>query len=237
MEATIVFCNRCRGMSLGWNRRYLVHWLTCKQTRLTSSVSRGFAIIASALILGISGSGKAVVAAPQPAPAIQEADCAIQDTCIPPAVVPMDPEVVSMTDFLGRHQVPEVNRLRLAQSVVASAARYDLDSKLLASIMIVESRGNPFAISEESAVGVMQIHLPTWGQTAEREDINLLKIEDNIDLGARILKNYIHRFGLWEGVKRYNGFIPGEAAWEESAQRYLVKVQGIYESRDDAAAD
>ena len=30
----------------------------------------------------------------------------------------------------------------------------------------------------------MQIHLPTWGLTADREDINLFKIEDNIDFGA-----------------------------------------------------
>jgi soluble lytic murein transglycosylase-like protein len=100
--------------------------------------------------------------------------------------------------------------------------------------MIVESRGNPFAISGQAAVGVMQIHLPTWGDTADREDINLFRIEDNVDFGARILKSYVRRFGVWEGVKRYNGLIPGDPIWEESAQRYLTKVQEIYEFKQPA---
>jgi soluble lytic murein transglycosylase-like protein len=95
--------------------------------------------------------------------------------------------------------------------------------------MIVESRGNPFAISGQDAVGIMQIHLPTWGNTADRENINLLKIEDNIDFGARILKDYIRRFGDSEGIRRYNGFIPGEPTWEKSSQEYLDKVQQVYD--------
>jgi hypothetical protein len=223
-------------MSSGWNRRYLAHWLSCKQTFLAPSVTRGLAVIVSALILGIPGSGKSVPSDQQSGRPVQEPDCAIQETWVPLAVIPIAPEVTSMSDFLGRHQVAEINRLRLAESVVASAAKHDLDPKLLASIMIVESRGNPFAISGVGSVGLMQIHLPTWGETADREEINLLKIEDNVDLGARILKGYVRRFGLWEGVKRYNGFIPGEAVWEESAQRYLVKVQGVYENRDEATA-
>ena len=73
----------------------------------------------------------------------------------------------------------------------------------------------------------MQIHLPTWGKTADREDINLFDVEDNIDFGARILKGYVSRFGVWGGVKRYNGFIPGDPIWEDSAQRYLSKVQAV----------
>ena len=95
--------------------------------------------------------------------------------------------------------------------------------------MIVESRGDQFAVSGKDAVGLMQIHLPTWGETVDRENINLFKIEDNIDFGARILKDYVRRFGIWEGVKRYNGFIPGDPIWEESAATYLAKVQEVYE--------
>jgi soluble lytic murein transglycosylase-like protein len=122
-------------------------------------------------------------------------------------VTPVAAEVRAMDAFLKRHQVDKGNRSRLAESIVASAGKYDLNPRLLASIMIVESRGNPFAISGEVAIGIMQIHLPTWGLTADREDINLFKIEDNIDFGARILKDYVRRFGTWEGVKRYNGFM------------------------------
>ena len=73
----------------------------------------------------------------------------------------------------------------------------------------------------------MQVHLPTWGSTADREGINLLKIEDNIDFGARILKNYIRQFGVWEGVKRYNGFIADDLTSEQSAQEYVEKSKAL----------
>ena len=94
--------------------------------------------------------------------------------------------------------------------------------------MIVESRANPFAISGSDAIGMMQIHLPTWGPRADKEGINLFKIEDNIEFGTRILKDYIRRFGLWEGVKRYKGWNPGSPASAEAVSDYVAKVQGIY---------
>jgi hypothetical protein len=97
--------------------------------------------------------------------------------------------------------------------------------------MIVESRANPFAISGKDAIGMMQIHLPTWGHTADQEGINLFKIEDNIDFGTRILKDYARQFGLWEGVKKYKGWIADDPDSEHSAEEYLAKVQRIYAFR------
>ena len=76
----------------------------------------------------------------------------------------------------------------------------------------------------------------TWGHTANREGINLLKIEDNVDFGARILKNYIRQSGLWEGVKRYNGFIANDPASDQSAKEYVAKVQQVYEYRQPAVS-
>ena len=70
----------------------------------------------------------------------------------------------------------------------------------------------------------MQIHLPTWGRQADREGINLFKIEDNVDFGVRILKDYVHRFGLWEGVKRYNGWSPDNPDSSQAADDYVAKV-------------
>jgi len=146
------------------------------------------------------------------------------------------PAVRSMEAFLKSHEVSEANRSRLAEAIVTSARKYDLNPRLIASVMIVESRGNQFAISGKDAIGIMQIHLPTWGQTADREGINLLRIEDNIDFGARILKNYIRQFGLWEGVKRYNGFFADNPTSEQSAEEYVAKVQQVYEFQQRAAS-
>ena len=219
MQTKIAICVRCGGMKVGWNKRYVKHWLQCKQSLHKSSKLGGAAVIA-VLILGFptpSASGYAVPVSERPAQAVE--------------VDPVAAEVRKITAFLERHQVSEEKRSRLAESIVASSRKYGLNSRLLASIMIVESRGNPFAISGQEAVGIMQIHLPTWGETADRENINLLKIEDNVDFGARILKDYVRRFGMDEGIRRYNGYIPGEPTWEQSSQVYLEKVHAIYDSR------
>ena len=145
-----------------------------------------------------------------------------------PAALPSDPAVSTIETFLKKYGVDASHRGRVARAIVASSRKYDLDARLIASVMIIESRANPFAISNLAAIGIMQIHLPTWGQQAEREGINLFKIEDNVDLGARILKDYVHRFGLWEGVKRYNGWNPDNPESFQAAEDYLAKVQRIY---------
>jgi hypothetical protein len=148
----------------------------------------------------------------------------------------IDPAVESIERFLKRHEVDESQLNRVAQSVVASARKYNLDPKLIASIMIVESRANPFAISGSDAIGMMQIHLPTWGHTADLEGINLFKIEDNVDFGTRILKDYVRESGLWQGVKRYNGWNADDPESEHSAEEYLAKVQRIYTFQQPTAS-
>jgi soluble lytic murein transglycosylase-like protein len=52
---------------------------------------------------------------------------------------------------------------RLTKIIVRHAQTKKLDPKLIASIIVVESRGNPTAISEAKSVGLMQVHVPTWG--------------------------------------------------------------------------
>jgi soluble lytic murein transglycosylase-like protein len=147
----------------------------------------------------------------------------------PPVRSAVRSAVRSIDAFLEQNEIRASDRRRLAESIVTSALRHDLSPRLIASIMIVESRGNAFAISGSAAVGIMQIHLPTWGQTADREGINLFRIEDNIDFGARILKTYISQFGLWQGVKRYNGFIADNPTSVQSAEEYVGKVQRVYD--------
>jgi soluble lytic murein transglycosylase-like protein len=140
-----------------------------------------------------------------------------------------DPAVAAIDNFLDKHEIDNPQRDRIASAIVASGRKYDLDPRLIASVVIVESRANPFAISESDSVGMMQIHLKTWGTTADKEDVNLFKIEDNIDFGSRILKEYSGRFGgIWEGVKRYKGWNPENPESAENVQAYIDKVRGIY---------
>ena len=222
MLPRMVFCIRCRGMRAGWNKRYILHRLLCTQWLCGAARLRNLAIATAALLLAFPESTIVFSSDRLQQP--------IQNVGVQARTYAMSsgPDVRSMEAFLARNEVREANRSRMASSIVTSARKYNLDPRLIASITIVESRGNPFAISNKNAIGIMQIHLPTWGQTADREGINLLKIEDNIDFGARILKNYVSHFGLWEGVKRYNGFIADNPVSEQSADDYVVKVQRIY---------
>jgi hypothetical protein len=218
MRSRITFCSRCRGMKSGWNRRYMTHCLICKKGLRYSSRLVSVAMLTSTLLFALPERSESV-----------SSEQSLPTLIIPQLAVPsISPTVLSVEDFLRRNDVREDICARLAESIVSSAKKYHLDAKLIASITIVESRGNPLAISNKAAVGVMQIHIPTWGDTAAREDLNLFKIEDNIDLGSRILKTYVGQSGLWNGVKRYNGFIPGDPESEQSAQAYADKVQQIY---------
>jgi soluble lytic murein transglycosylase-like protein len=102
-----------------------------------------------------------------------------------------------------------------------------VDPFLVAGILLAESSGNPYAISNRKAVGIMQIHVPTWGETVEAEGINLFLLEDNIDFGTRILRDYTRRYGLWDGVMRYLGATEPT----DEALAYVQRVQGVYSDR------
>jgi soluble lytic murein transglycosylase-like protein len=153
----------------------------------------------------------------------------VQAGLIPITGAPLEPAAVTaISSKLARYGVADAEiRDRAARAIVSTSAKYDVAPELVASIMIVESRANPFAVSERDSVGIMQIHLPTWGTIAEEQGINLFKVEDNVELGVRILKGYVNRHGLWEGVARYKGFTDAPGS-RESADDYVRKVQRIY---------
>ena len=229
---SIVFCSRCRGLRVGWNGRYFIHRLICKEW-----ISKSYKLLFVTSVLAVFFCGYpmpsvSVFSVPGLETPIQFAS--FQGPVAPlidlPAP-PLDPAVGTIKGFLKVYGVDESRISRVAESIVASGKKYNLDARLIASIMIVESRANPFAISGKDAIGMMQIHLPTWGHTADQEGINLFKIEDNIDFGTRILKDYARQFGLWEGVKKYKGWIADDPDSEHSAEEYLAKVQRIYAFR------
>ena len=219
-----VFCDRCRGMEVGWNRRYVRHSLTCVGG--VSMAARLFAFaVATALVISVfptstvlpvvsDGSGREVL------PLMEVVD--------EPEVPVYDPAVAAIEELIGRHaRVSPEQRSRIARSVVESARRHAVDPFLVTGVLIAESSGNPYAISHQDAVGIMQIHVPTWGPTAEAEGINLFLLEDNIDLGTRILGDYTRRYGLWDGVMRYLGTTEADAG----AMAYVRRVQGVYNER------
>jgi len=153
----------------------------------------------------------------------------LQTPVVHATFVPLiDPAVNAVEGMLAKYRVGPSVRQRIARAIVQNSQKYNIDPRLVASIVIVESSANPFAISNADAVGVMQIHMPTWGTTADKENLNLFRAEDNIALGVRILKGYVARHGLWPGVMRYRGWIETPESKQE-ADDYAQKVRRIYQ--------
>ncbi len=136
-----------------------------------------------------------------------------------------DPAILPIENLLERHSpLRSGDRKRISAAIVTSARKYELDPFLVTSILLAESSGNPLAISSGATVGIMQIHVPTWASLIDSEGIDLFRIEDNVDLGTRVLKGYTDQYGLWLGVMRYLG--AGELS--EKAMEDVRLVQGIY---------
>lgn len=227
----ILFCDRCRGIEVGWNRKYLTHSLVCR-----GQFSKSFKVflytVTAVVVISVFPTTTAIVFSNQsrsaPASAAVAESPAVPDSTGLTGV--SDPAVLSIESFLVRNsRLRPTERARVARAVVASAVEHDVDPYLVASILLVESSGDPFAISRRDAVGIMQIHVPTWGELVDTEGINLFRVEDNIELGTRILKDYTSRYGLWDGVIRYLG---AGGPTDEAALEYVSRVQNIYSDRN-----
>ena len=208
-------------MFTGWSLKYLTHCLVC--IGWTSASFRVSIYSATAAVaISILPTTSAVVSSYWMAPG-----AAGQMETVRPsrAMAVPDPAILPIENLLERHSpLRSGDRKRISAAIVTSARKYELDPFLVTSILLAESSGNPFAISSGATVGIMQIHVPTWASLIDSEGIDLFRVEDNVDLGTRVLKGYTDQYGLWLGVMRYLG--AGELS--EKAMEDVRLVQGIY---------
>jgi len=89
--------------------------------------------------------------------------------------------------------------------VSTTALRHNLDPRLLAATVAVESNCNTNAVSPKGALGLMGIMVPVWKTKFDFSNYNLLNEKDNLEIGAQILSDSIKKYGLNEGIHHYNG--------------------------------
>jgi soluble lytic murein transglycosylase-like protein len=111
----------------------------------------------------------------------------------------------------------------LVDAAFVAGAAHKVDPLLILAVMAVESRYNPFAESPMGAQGLMQVipkyHMDKFDDHGGKAAV--LNPLANIDVGARIIREYVDRFGGLEvGLKRYSG------ASGESDNGYAAKVLG-----------
>jgi Transglycosylase SLT domain len=98
---------------------------------------------------------------------------------------------------------------RAASAVVREAERLRLSPSLLAAVVLIENAPlDSVAVSDQGAIGMMQImpvHLGSFGCEAD-----LVNVESNICHGARLLKQLVRRTGsVPTALRRYNGCVRG----------------------------
>ncbi len=112
----------------------------------------------------------------------------------------------------------------------AAARKYGIPEDLFKRLVQQESNWNPNAKSPKGALGLAQL-MP---QTARGLGVNPRKPMENLDGGARYLKQQYNRFRSWklalaaynagpEAVEKYNGVPP-----YKETRNYVSKILGRY---------
>jgi len=107
------------------------------------------------------------------------------------------PAAVTLNDQPAPPAAPvEAGRLRdagpLAQTVIATASRYDLDPALVIAVIEVESGRDPTATSAKGAVGLMQVMPETAAMLGLPEAVDPAA---NLEAGCRYLAALLDSFG------------------------------------------
>lgn len=129
-------------------------------------------------------------------------------------------------------RISAANRARLAAHVEHVAARHRLEPALVHAVIAAESGYNPLAVSEDGAIGLMQL-LP--GTAEEYADIDLCDPLKNIEIGARHLSRLLYKYrNISHALAAYNA---GEGTMQRQrravtyleTRKYVVRVIGYYQ--------
>lgn len=136
---------------------------------------------------------------------------------------------------------------------LAEGAEHNVDPELLAIICLVESGGNPRAVSPSGAIGLQQVMPATGigiakqrGLTASHATERLYEPAYNVDFSAWLLNQLLGQFGVaddpdWQmSVERaamgYNGGPGGVTAPTAETRSYLRWVGGMWRERHQATS-
>lgn len=105
----------------------------------------------------------------------------------------------------GRSQGCDTADSKLITAIATESVKDEVDPRILAATVAVESACDPMAISKSGAVGLTQVMPRIWKTKFDFTQVNLLNPSDNLHAGATILSDLIKHYGVNNGVRRYNG--------------------------------
>jgi soluble lytic murein transglycosylase-like protein len=205
----IVFCPKCRrSMFVGLNTRYVIH--LARHTM----VNKLLIFLTATVLISMAPSTISIMSAKRAGLATYISEEQYRQE-----------RIVQAT--LRRHSNIKLEEIsKLSKIIVRHAQNKKLDPKLVASIIVVESRGKPTAISEAKAVGLMQIHVPTWRNVVDFTENNPFDPDVNIELGTAILADYLSRYkDLRTALAAYEGI------QDPTKTEYPIKVMEVYRGK------
>lgn len=118
--------------------------------------------------------------------------------------------VAPVEQVLRRRGVPGKTAREVAWPLVVNAHRNGLDPATVASVLLVESEGNPHATSRVGARGLMQV-MPGWVGQWRGCGRDLYDIQDNLCTGTNLLAWYLRNADGDEkqALLGYNGCVHG----------------------------
>jgi soluble lytic murein transglycosylase-like protein len=129
----------------------------------------------------------------------------VADAPLSPAPVEISADAIAVERALGQLDTgllsEEVSRLSLA--IAAESRRAGLPTELVLGVILVESDGYNFAVSEVGAMGLMQL-MPSTAEAVARQvgllwegPATLFDPVSNVRLGVFYLRGLIERYGNW----------------------------------------
>jgi hypothetical protein len=104
---------------------------------------------------------------------------------------------------------------------------------LVMAILEVESRFDPWAVSNAGAVGLMQV-MPFWPERLGMRRYELTHVAPNIHMGCAILRYYLadERHDIRKALERYNGSF----GHRDYADKVIVRWTTYWNGADDLGA-
>lgn len=113
---------------------------------------------------------------------------------------------LDVAGVFGRSQGCTKASPKLITDIAEESIKDNLDPKILAATVAVESACDPMAVSRRGALGLTQVMPKIWSSKFDFEhSVNLLNPQDNLHAGATILSELIKQYGVSEGIRRYQG--------------------------------
>ncbi len=117
--------------------------------------------------------------------------------------------------------------LTLAHEMTVVGFANHVDPRLIAAIIVAESSGNPLAVSQQNAIGLMQINAKVWAQRLDFSKNNPFDPETNIRMGVPILQSCLERYHRMDAaLAAYVGDPNGSG---EETQAYVDRIIRIFE--------